>query len=67
MLLMNDERDLAIAEVHEATSIYTTASVVDDLLKHVGWPNGRARLVDPSAGDGAFLVGALEMLKPDLI
>lgn len=65
MLLMNDERDLAIAEVHEATSIYTTASVVDDLLKHVGWPNGRARLVDPSAGDGAFLVGALEMLKPE--
>lgn len=58
------EREQAIDEVHLATAIYTTTSVVEGLLDRIDWPNCGGRLLDPSAGDGAFLVCALQRLAP---
>lgn len=52
-------RDLAVDRLHAATAIYTTAAVIDPLLRRSGWPNRELSLWDPSCGDGAFLVGAL--------
>jgi hypothetical protein len=49
----------AIDALHQATAIYTAAPVVDQLLDRVDWPRDRRRLVDPSCGDGAFLVAAV--------
>jgi tRNA1(Val) A37 N6-methylase TrmN6 len=64
MLLFADdagqaERTDAIDRLHNATAIYTAEPVVDELLMQVDWPNGEARLVDPSCGDGMFLGRAL--------
>lgn len=49
----------AIEVLHRATAIYTAEPVVDQLLSRVDWPAGGRVLVDPSCGDGAFLVAAL--------
>lgn len=49
----------AIEALHQATAIYTAAPVVDQLLERVDWPRDHRRLVDPSCGDGAFLVAAV--------
>jgi hypothetical protein len=64
MLLFADNdqaaaRMAAVDAVHNATAIYTAEPVVMNLLNQVNWPNGDARLVDPSAGDGMFLGCAL--------
>jgi hypothetical protein len=50
----------AINTLHHATAIYTAAPVVEQLLMRIDWPNKRRRLADPSAGDGAFVVAALD-------
>lgn len=55
-------RRAAIDDLHARTAIYTASPVVDDLLRRLGWPNGNARLVDPSCGDGMFLARALSAL-----
>lgn len=55
-------RRAAIDVLHARTAIYTASPVVDDLLRRLGWPNGTARLVDPSCGDGMFLARALSAL-----
>ena len=57
-----DTRAAAVDEVHAATAIYTSTGVVDGLLDRLGWPRPGARLLDPSAGDGSFLLRALERL-----
>ncbi|WP_244627541.1 Eco57I restriction-modification methylase domain-containing protein [Microvirga tunisiensis] len=70
MLIPQDERELAIEILHAATALYTTTSVVDVLLDRIGWPDADGKLIDPSAGDGAFLVQALARLstpKDDLV
>lgn len=53
----------AIDAVHQATAIYTADPVVDGLLDRVGWPYEGATLLDPSAGDGAFVRRALARLE----
>lgn len=55
-------RNDAIEQLHAATAIYTAQPVVDDLLNRLGWPCGDRLLLDPSCGDGMFLVRALERL-----
>lgn len=64
MLLPPTEQEEAIDAVHHATAIYTTLSVVEALLDRLNWPACGGRLLDPSAGDGAFLVAAIDRLAP---
>lgn len=52
----------AIEALHEATAFYTSEPIVDELLGMIAWPDDGRRLVDPSCGDGAFLVAALDRL-----
>jgi N-6 DNA Methylase len=56
------EMAAAIEALHESTAFYTSEPVVDELLGMLDWPAGTRRLVDPSCGDGAFLVAALTKL-----
>gem|GEM_PF-1178213 len=58
-------REAGIEHIHFATALYTTASVVDRILDRSGWPECGGGLLDPSAGDGAFLVSALRRLRPE--
>src|ERR1051325_10921148 len=51
-----------VDHLHDATAIYTVSHVVNRLLDRLDWPNGRDRLLDPSAGDGSFLLEALKRL-----
>lgn len=57
-----DPRADAIEALHAATAIYTAEPIVDKLLQLLDWPQHHHRLVDPSCGDGAFLLRALERL-----
>ena len=55
-----------IAELHSRCGIYTRAEAVDWFLNEVGWVQEidlrKAKLLDPAAGDGAFLVEAARRL-----
>jgi hypothetical protein len=57
------QRQLDITAIHQATGIYTAAREVGVLLDKLGWPAEGTRLLDPGAGDGAFLVAALSRLN----
>ena len=52
----------AINALHERCGVYTTPAVVCDLLDRIGWRKGAdlstARLLEPAAGSGAFVVEA---------
>jgi hypothetical protein len=63
-LALQDDRAAAIDALHAVTCLYTRAHVVDDLLDRIQWPSGTGSLVDPSCGDGAFLVAAIRRLRP---
>jgi|SRR5581483_4842881 len=54
--------DQAVDDLHSATALYTASHIIDSLLDRLDWPNCRGRLLDPSAGDGAFLLQALKRL-----
>ncbi|RRS01203.1 SAM-dependent methyltransferase [Aquabacterium soli] len=56
------ERGAAIDALHEATAIYTSEAIVEQLLDRIRWPLGARTLVDTSCGDGAFLGRALDRL-----
>lgn len=55
-------RTAAIEDVHAATALYTVEHIVDALLDRLGWPGPYGRLLDPSAGDGSFMLRALRRL-----
>lgn len=57
-----DVRSEAIDRLHAATAIFTAEAVVQKMLRQIGWPTPAGRLLDPSAGDGAFVVAALAQL-----
>lgn len=59
LLFSFDVRDDAVNELHSATGLYTATAVVNGLLDRVGWPADVGSLLDPSCGDGAFLIAAL--------
>lgn len=52
-------RTTAIEALHAATALYTSLPVVEALLDRMGWPDADGRLLDPSSGDGSFLICAL--------
>ena len=52
----------AIETLHAATALYTVAEIVDALLDRLDWPDCGGRLLDPSAGDGSFILQALRRL-----
>ncbi len=58
-----DARLRAVDDLHAKTSFYTCSPIVEGLLDRVDWPRRKGRLVDPSAGDGAFVVAALRRLR----
>lgn len=69
LVIERNEMADAIEALHDATAFYTAEPIVDKLLDMVNWPAGHRRLVDPSCGDGAFLVAALRRLlaaSPDI-
>ena len=60
--ILSESRSVAVDALHAATAIYTATEVVRSLLQRANWPHRGGRLIDPSAGDGAFMVEALAML-----
>ncbi|MCD5327979.1 Eco57I restriction-modification methylase domain-containing protein [Chromobacterium piscinae] len=62
LVLLPDPRADAIHVLHAATAIYTAEPVVNQLLELLQWPQQANQLIDPSCGDGMFLVRALERL-----
>lgn len=65
---MPDDRGLeqSIDDLHRVCGVYTTPTVAGSILDNVGWRATAdltdARLIEPSAGDGAFLVPAAKRL-----
>ncbi len=58
-----DARDASVDEVHARTAIYTKPEVVGKMLDRIGWPRDHnGALLDPSCGDGSFLIQALSRL-----
>lgn len=56
----------SIQALHERCGIYTNASVVRRILDSIGWTAcadlSKSRLLEPAAGDGAFVIEAAERL-----
>jgi tRNA1(Val) A37 N6-methylase TrmN6 len=52
----------AIEALHRATAIYTRAPIAALLVARLAWPGVPGVLVDPSCGDGVFLLEALRRL-----
>ena len=58
--------DRAVQELHARCGVYTKPEIVNEILDAVGWTSdadlAEARLLEPAAGNGAFLVAAAERL-----
>jgi len=52
----------AVDALHQATAIYTASHIINALLDKLDWPNTSGTLLDPSAGNGAFLIEAIKRL-----
>lgn len=65
LLLEFDQRPLDIAQIHQATGIYTQVPEIEALLDRLDWPAQGTRLLDPGAGNGGFIVAALARLTLD--
>ncbi len=55
-----------IDKIHRGTAIYTAIPEVEALLDRLGWPHKGERILDPGAGNGGFLVAALNRLDLDV-
>jgi adenine-specific DNA-methyltransferase len=55
-----------IRALHSRCGVYTRSEIVNDILDAVGWTSdadlSTARLLEPAAGDGAFIITAAERL-----
>ena len=62
----SDHFDTAVAALHASCGVYTRPGLVARLLDRVGWTHDAdladSRLLEPGAGDGAFLVEAVKRL-----
>src|SRR3546814_12590583 len=48
-----------IDQIHRGTAVYTALPEIEALLDLLEWPAHGKRLLDPGAGNGAFVVAAL--------
>ena len=65
--MSDDHRlDQSIDDLHRVCGVYTIPAVVESILDNVGWRATadltNARLLEPAAGDGAFVVQAAKRL-----
>lgn len=67
LLQFDTDRERDIDEIHTATAIYTVPAEIEALLDSLGWPETGKRLLDPGAGNGGVVIGALSRiaLLPD--
>ena len=67
----HSEADDAVDALHDLCGVYTKPTLVKRLLNRVGWTHRAdltsARLLEPGAGDGAFLVEAVRRLVRSFI
>lgn len=65
------DNDGSVEDLHQLCGVYTKSSLVKRLLDHAGWTQTadlrNARLLEPGAGDGAFLVEAVTRLVASLL
>ena len=63
--------DVSVEDLHQLCGVYTKSSLVKRLLDHARWTQTadlrNARLLEPGAGDGAFLVEAVTRLVASLL
>lgn len=52
----------AVEAIHHGTAIYTAVPEIEALLDRLGWPDRGTSLLDPGAGNGGFLVAALDRI-----
>ncbi len=57
-----EQRRYDIEVIHQGTAIYTNNPEVEALLDDLGWPHNGHRLLDPGAGNGAFVIPSLARL-----
>ena len=69
--LNNQHHDDDVAALHGACGVYTRPALVGRLLDRVGWTRdadlANARLLEPGAGDGAFLVEVVRRLVASFV
>jgi methylase of polypeptide subunit release factors len=53
----------AVETIHHGTAIYTAVPEIEALLDRLGWPDRGTALLDPGAGNGGFLVAALDRIE----
>lgn len=53
----------AVEAIHQGTAIYTAVPEIEALLDRLGWPDRGSSLLDPGAGNGGFLVAALDRVE----
>ena len=67
----NGRADEAADALHDSCGVYTRPALVQRLLDRIGWTPAAdlagARLLEPGAGDGAFLVEAVARLVASLV
>jgi adenine-specific DNA-methyltransferase len=63
---VNDYAEKEISELHASCGVYTRADMARRILDQIGWHENadlsRARLLEPSAGNGVFVVEAARRL-----
>ena len=59
LLDFTDSRPFDIDQIHQATGFYTVNPEVNAVLDLLDWPNVGTSLLDPGAGNGAFVLAAL--------
>lgn len=64
--IAESEQSEPVEELHRKCGVYTSPKVVDAILDQVGWRSGtdltKARLLEPAAGDGEFVLHAAKRL-----
>jgi len=65
------DNDVSVEDLHQLCGVYTKPGLVKRLLDHAGWTQTadlrNACLLEPGAGDGAFLVEAVTRLVASLL
>src|SRR3546814_4843204 len=60
--LAGDQHACDIDQIHRGTAVYTALPEIEALLDLLEWPAHGKRLLDPGAGNGGFVVAALDRI-----